>query len=320
LAADECAAAEQILALGIQLAANRAAAPEAAPLLRLRSITITFLCSPALLQALPAAVLTKLVLRYSCSIGPGHLGLNSSNITQGLQRLTNLQELHLEASAAASQLSGICAQNACLAAVGGLTQLTKLHLSWAAAGSDLWLLLRQLCDLQLRVCCSSTTDSIGGSTAVALGHLSALRQLQLHLRGDPGLGSSLPNGLTGLTVLGFCENSDNYSSMQHISLDALQQLQQLWLREAAVDTQQLQALSRLSALTSISIEHHNMLHASRQAPAWRHLPALKALTLHSICMVGSDEDLSYAHLLGQADSLALLKCLANQLLASLVYS
>jgi anti-anti-sigma regulatory factor len=98
--------------------------------------------------------------------------------------------------------------------------------------------------------------------------------------------------------------------MQHVSLVPLQQLQQLWLCNAAVDVQQLQALSRLSALTSISVEHHNMLQASSQAPAWRHLPALKALFLHSTCMVGGHEEVSNAHLLGQADSLALLDCLA----------
>jgi hypothetical protein len=303
--ADEFAAAEQILALSIQHAAHRAAAPEAAPLLRLRSITINFLCSPALLQALPAAALTKLVLSYSRNDWPAHLPLNSSNITQGLQRLIGLQELHLTCS----EQQGSWVQNACLAAVGQLTQLTKLQMCCVAAGSNLSLLPRQLCDLQLRVCCSSSTDHSSSSTAVALGHLSALRQLEMYLYGDPGLGSILPTGLTGLTVLGV-DDSDNYSSMQHISLVQLQQLQQLWLRNAAVDVPQLQALSRVSALTSISFEHHNMLHASRQAPAWRHLSALKALYLHSMCMVGSDEQVSNAQLLGQADSLALLECLA----------
>jgi hypothetical protein len=237
--ADEFAAAEQILALSIQHAANRAAAPEAAPLLRLRSITINFVCSPALLQALPAAALTKLVLSYSRNDWPAHLNLNSSNITQGLQRLTGLQELHLQCS----EQCGNWVQNACLAAVGQLTQLTKLQMCCVAAGSNLSLLLLQLCDLQLRVCCSSSTDSSGSSTAVALGHLSVLRQLELYLYGDPGLGSSLPTGLTGLT-------------------------------------------------------------------SWRHLSALKALYLYSMCMVGSDEQVSNAQLLGQADSLALLECLA----------
>jgi hypothetical protein len=296
----ECAAAEQILALIIQHAAHRAAAPAAAPLLRLRSITINCLHSSALLQALPAAALTKLVLKYCRNDWPAHLSLNSSNITQGLQRLTSLQELHLQGS---EQL-GSWVQNACLAAVGQLTQLTKLQMCCVAAGSDLSLLPHQLCNLQLQVCCSSSTNSSGSSTAVALGHLSALRQLVLYLYGEPGLGSSLPTGLTGLTVLGLQEDSDNFSTMQHISLVPLQQLQQLWLRDAAVDVQQLQALSRVSALTSITVEHHNMLHASSQAPAWRHLPALKTLYLHSKSMVGSDEQAPHA------DQLALLECLA----------
>jgi hypothetical protein len=169
----ECAAAEQMLALSIQHAANKAAAPEAAPLLRLRSSTIRDLYSPALLLALPAAALTKLVLRYSREDWPAHLSLNSSHITQGLQRLTNLQELHLECS----EKRGSWVQDACLGAVGQLTQLTKLQMCCVAAGSNLSLLRRQLCDLQLLVCCSS-------SMAVALGHLSALQQLELSLYGD----------------------------------------------------------------------------------------------------------------------------------------
>jgi anti-anti-sigma regulatory factor len=296
----ECAAAEQILALSIQHAANRAAAPEAAPLLRLRSSTIRDLYSPALLQALPAAALTKLVLRYSRKDWPAHLSLNSSHITQGLQRLTGLQELHLECS----EQHGSWVQDACLGAVGQLTQLTQLQMCCVAAGSDLSLLPRQICDLQLGVCCSSS------SMAVALGHLSALQQLELSLYGDVGLGSSLPTGLTGLTVLGFHEDSNDYSSTEHLSLEPLQQLQQLWLRDAAVDAQQLQALSRVSALTSISIEHHDMLRASRQAPAWRHLPALKTLHLYCKSMVGSEEQEPRADQLDQAASLALLECLA----------
>jgi hypothetical protein len=306
--ADECVAAEQILALSIQHAANRAAAPEAAPLLRLRSVTLTSLRSAALLQALPAAALTKLVVRYSQMDWAVHLSLNSCNVTQGLQRLTNVQELHLTAS---KQL-GSWVQDACLAAVGQLTQLTQLQMCCVAAGSNLSLLPHQLCNLELRVCCSSSITPSGSSTAVALGHLSALRQLELYVYGDPGLGSSLPTGLTGLTVAGVRdrEDSDSYSNLQHVSLIPLQQLQQLWLSNAAVDIQQLQSLATVSTLTHIAIRHENMLHASSQAPAWRHLPALKALYLSPRCMVGIDMQEPHAHQLDQAASLALLECLA----------
>jgi hypothetical protein len=255
--ADECAAAEQILALSIQHAANRAAALEAASLLRLRSIFMRSLHSPALLQALPAAALTKLMLWYSREEWSAHLSLNSSNITQGLQRLTSLQELDLDSS---EPLGSWTARTACLAAVGQLTQLTKLQLCCVAAGDDLSLLPCQLCDLKLRVRCSSSENHSGSSASVALGHLTALRKLQLFLLGNAGLGSSLPTGLTGLTLLGLRHDSDNFSSIQHVSLKPLQQLQQLWLRDAAVDVQQLQALSRVSALTSITFEHYNVLH------------------------------------------------------------
>lgn len=298
--ADLCAAAEQVLALSVQHAATRVAAAGTAPLLRLRSVSLDFLYSPLLLQALPAAALTQLSVMELCQ-RPAHLSLNSSSITACFRQLSNLQ--HLFADAERNPVN-----NACLAAVGQLQLLTKLQVSRVGHGGDLSLLPGQLRQLHLEVCCSASEGSNSSST-VDLAHLTALQQLNLLVQGDPGAGSSLPASLTGLTVCG--NSSSGGSSLRHFSFAPLQRLQQLQLCDA-MEVQQLQALSSLSALSSLALTYNNIRHASDAAAAWGHLPALKSLYLSHHCHVALNElgDGLEQHRLGRAANLALLHGLA----------
>lgn len=67
--------------------------------------------------------------------------------------------------------------------------------------------------------------------------------------------------------------------MQHVSFVPLQQLQRLMLHAAVLQQQQLQELSSIASLTHINLFYSDMPHASSEAPAWGHLPALKSLSL-----------------------------------------
>jgi hypothetical protein len=177
-------AAEQLLALALQEAAAAAAAPPEAALIRtalqLRSCSISCVCSSALPLALPASV-THLDLSHSTRAWRSGLCLDSSSITAAVAQLSQLRSLNLTGGVG----------NACLAAVGQLGHLTRLDISnvhvrgdGADAGRcDLQLLPQQLQSLVL------TVTSKGGPATVALGHVTALKELCVTLQCSAAPGS-----------------------------------------------------------------------------------------------------------------------------------
>jgi hypothetical protein len=170
-----CDAAEQMLALGLQEAAAAAAEPTAAALqrtaLQLQSCSIDCVRSSARLLALPTS-LTQLRLAH-CDSWRSGLCFDGSSITAAVVQLSQLRSLELVGEVG----------NACLAAVGQLAHLTQLSIGdiytladgKAAGRCDLHLLPQQLQSLTVTVC------SDVGSAAVALGHVTALRMLELDL-------------------------------------------------------------------------------------------------------------------------------------------
>jgi hypothetical protein len=278
------AAAEQVSAVATAPAIQPAAAAAVpGPLLRLRGVRLYLLFTTELLHALPAAALTRLELRDSYRWAH-KVAVNSNAFIDGLARLTNLQQLHWELFK-----ERLWARSECLAAVGQLLQLTKLYMHVVAPGSDLSLLQRQL--QQLSMCIDHVwTMEVGeviskSSTLIALGHLSALQQL--HLQGLAAVGSQLPASLTGLTVNAaapFIELTNSHSSsssVQHLNLTDLRQLQQLELHQAWLGREKLQPLSTLKALTHLALDYGDEAyqHAGPEAPAWQHLSALKCMML-----------------------------------------
>jgi hypothetical protein len=124
-----CDIAEQLLVLSLKEAAAygrpAAAAAAAAAELQLASFASNIIRSPALLHALPAAALTQLVLSHSGSWRDG-FNYNSGGFTAGLARLTALRELQLHRG-----WMGV--GDPCLAAIGQLTNLTRVTLDISTA-------------------------------------------------------------------------------------------------------------------------------------------------------------------------------------------
>jgi hypothetical protein len=305
-----CDAAEQLLMLSLQEAAGRRATPPsssssaaaagspaaaAAPAaLQLRSFSTNFMRSPALLRALPAAALTQLTLERTGAWRTG-LDLNSSSVAQALAQLSSLRSLTLQGEVG----------NACLAEVGKLAHLTYLQINKAidqhALGCNLQLLPLGLQEARVFVGSSNLDGPEAAAAAVALGHLMALRTLELVTMYEIAAGSSLPTSLTALTVRA-CVLSGSANSVGHLGIQNLQQLQQL--RAGASCLQQpelLAALSNLAQLDHVMLDYRNMQAAARAPPAWRHLSALQALYL--------EEDKDSATL-GPAESLSLVQGLA----------
>jgi hypothetical protein len=282
-------AADKLLTLGLQDAAGAAATlavaaattPAAAAVaaaaathanLQLRIFRTRYVGSAAQLLALPAASLTHLDLVHNreCS----GLGLDHSSISAALGQLSNFRSLELRGAVG----------NACLAAVGQLAQLTHLEaqpivkLATCVAGRSatgscgLRLLPQQL--QKLHLCVGHAVGSHTGAVAVALGHLKALKALDLMVWCSVAMGSALPTSLTALTlsVGGYTDDS-----MQHLGLTALQQLQHLFSTSGMEQPQLLRQLSSPVALTNIQLFYEHPASAQQAAPAWQHLSALHTL-------------------------------------------
>jgi hypothetical protein len=129
--------AEKLLLFSLQEGARPAAAAAAFSPMQLCRFGISLVRNPALLRALPAAVLTRLDLQHSSS-WRSRLDFNSSSITAALAQLSGLRSLQLDGSV----------HNPCITAVGQLAQLTHLGIDHvkcpAAAGCcDVHLLPQQ---------------------------------------------------------------------------------------------------------------------------------------------------------------------------------
>jgi hypothetical protein len=272
-----CDTAEQLLVLAMREAAahgrpTTTSAAAAAPL-QLSSFKSRVMRSPELLQALPAAALTQLVLTYSNSWQTG-LNFHTSGFAKQLARLTALRELQLSYPDVHYARVG----DVCLAAIGQLTQLTKANLD-ASTGYDrtakpcnFQLLPQQLQQLQLKA-----GSSAEHSVTLALDHLTALQQLQLTLWCDPAPDSALPAGLTALTVQQHTETLD----VQHLAIHQLAQLQHLRAIGCLHQPEQLQQLSSLSKLTHIHLGYVRAWHALDAASTWNSLSALKSMSISS---------------------------------------
>jgi hypothetical protein len=205
-----CDAAEQLLVASLQeaaarpLASSAAAAAATAPtaaaahaVLQLRSFSTKFIRSPALLHALPAAALTQLSLQQDTHPWRKDLSLNRSSIAHALAQLSSLRSLTLKAEVG----------NACLTAVGKLVQLTHLDIDSALErqplGCNLQLLplgLQEVCVNVMTVQGNDQPPGSAAAAAVTLGHLTALRTLELETSCGIAAGSSLPPSLTALTI------------------------------------------------------------------------------------------------------------------------
>jgi hypothetical protein len=307
-----CNVAEQLLVLSLQEAAGRAstspsaaaaaAAAAAAPaphsVLQLRRFSTNFIRSAALLHALPAAALTQLRLQHS-SAWRSDLNVNSSSIAQALAQLSSLRSLTLK---------GHLVGNACLAEVGKLAQLTYLDIGDAVdphdlLGCDLQLLPVGLQEVHVKVfnCVNGRIPVGDDAAAVALGHLTALRTLELETACGTAAGSSLPPSLTALTLRA-CMVAGSADSLWQLGIHNLPQLQRLQAdRSSLQHSELLAALSNLAQLTHISLTFDDMEAAARAAPAWSRLTALQSLYLQD-----EEEEAT----LDQTESLALAQGLA----------
>jgi hypothetical protein len=269
-----CDAAEQLLALSLQEAAAVPAAPTGVAQMRtalqLQGCSIHCVRSSALLLALPAS-LQHLHLQHSKAWRSG-LCFDSSSVTAALARLSQLRSLALVGEVG----------SACLAAVGQLGHLTELGISnmhvradaGAAGRCDMHLLPQQLQSLEVTV----SSDGVSPA-AVALGHVTALKSLDLTLQCSAAPGSSLPSSLTAL-AMSLEEQAATAGSAQYLGMTALQQLQRLeaiGLQEPQV----LEQLSTLAALTYMELGFVDAASSQRAAPVWQHLSMLRSLSIDS---------------------------------------
>jgi hypothetical protein len=279
-----CDVAQQLLVHSLQEAAARpsassssaaaaaaAAAADSHAVLQLRSFSTDFIRSPALLHALPAAALTQLSLQYNFAWRKD-LNLNSSSITNALAQLYSLRSLTLKGEVG----------SACLAGVAKLAHLTYLDIDEAAdhhpLGCNLQLLPLGLQELHAKVGRSDNFDP-EAAAVVALGHLTALRTLELETACEIAAGSSLPPSLTALTVRA-CVLSGSPDSVQQLGIEKLLQLQRLEAGTSSLHQPELlEALSNLSQPDHISLTYDDLQLAVRAAPALRHLSALRTLSL-----------------------------------------
>jgi hypothetical protein len=296
-----CDVAAQLLVHSLQEAAagpSTAAAAEARAVLKLRSFSTESVRSPALLHALPAAALTQLSLQYNFAWRKD-LNLNSSSITNALAQLYSLRSLTLKGEVG----------SACLAGVAKLAHLTYLDIDEAAdhhpLGCNLQLLPLGLQELRAKVGRSDNFEP-EAAAVVALGHLTALRTLELETACEIAAGSSLPPSLTALTVRA-CVLSGSPDNVQQLGIEKLLQLQRLEAGTSSLQQPQLlAALSNLSQLGHISLTYDVLKAAAHVAPTWRHLSTLRALYLQEgeeSATVGPTESLTLVQGLAAATSL-----------------
>ncbi|WIA29600.1 hypothetical protein OEZ86_012090 [Tetradesmus obliquus] len=280
-------AAEQVLLLALQNTAAAAgahavfpaspASPRPAVLqpLRLRVFSTDFLSGPGLLAALPAATLTSLGVKHM----QGYPSANSTAISHALAGLTALRHLTLENyNCEHGKLAGNCLQG-----VAKLACLTSLRLTWVAADADLALLPQTLQELRLAACC--------GAAPLKLQHLTGVEALHLDLQGTPAPGSALPAQLQQLTLYTWGDNvaADTFGNssylrykqhnLQHLQLDALQQLRALVVTNGLCEPQQMHRVACLPKLEAVVLRYTDASLAQRAAPAWPHLQQLRELTI-----------------------------------------
>jgi hypothetical protein len=294
-----CDAAEQLLALSLQEAAAAEPAARMRSALQLHSCSITCVRSPALLLALPPSLCHQLLLQHNSSWSSG-LCLESSSITAAVVRLSQLRSLTLHGDVG----------NACLAAVGQLAHLTQLIVGTfygrGDSGCDLRLLPQQLQSMVATV-----SSGFGSAAAVALGHVTALKDLDITFQGcSAAPGSSLPTSLTALSA--WLEQEDETTnSGQYLGLTALQHLQRLQscgLEQAEL----LKQLSTLAALTSVELNYVDAWSAQRAAPGWQHLSMLRSL------VIDQDDDEDTAQLDGAQGAVLLQGLAAASSLTTLI--
>jgi hypothetical protein len=212
-----CCKAETAVCRALQ---HAAAAAVGRPRLALKAFGCDLYRSPCLLQALPAASLTRLSLSheadYHSPYGRYHdASLDQPRVAAALSRLISLQELHLCARSWSKLRCVIIPDdvdhyahgalgNTCLQAIGRLSSLTRLSIAYTAPAADLTLLPQQLLELKLSATCTYTRTKLysRADMVVSLRHLSRLQQLELVVFGTPAAGSSLPSQLQSLTACG----------------------------------------------------------------------------------------------------------------------
>jgi hypothetical protein len=224
--------------------------------------------------------------------------LNSSSISHALAQLHSLRSLTLQGGVG----------NACLTGVGKLAHLTYLDIDKSLGQHP------RDCNLQLLPVGLQELHAKVGSTGnyeatVALGHLTALRTVELETAGEIAAGSSLPPSLTALTLRA-CLPTGSPDSMQHLGIDSLLQLQRLEAGTSSLQQPELlAALSNLSQFSHIDLTYDVLKSAARAAAAWSHLSALHALYLQEgdeAATVGPEESRALVQGLAAATSLTLL--------------
>lgn len=245
--------------------------------LQLQSLKSQYV-SGFLLRQLPADSLKQLDINWH-----GDSAACSRAITDGLSRLSGLRDLTILGSPAEAH-GGLTLVLSTLANLTALTQLV-----WYAEVHDLRLLEQvphQLQHLSLGLARAVDNPCLDGEEHTAvdpqypahLGHLTALT----YLDGDGGAnhyivrqGDVLP---TSLRVL----HASDCASCE--PLLQLQQLQELKLSITRTHAQQLQLLSRLTALTGVDLRYYDededdVAVSSTAAAAWGVIPGLTQLSI-----------------------------------------
>jgi hypothetical protein len=148
------------------------------------------------------------------------------------------------------------------------------------------LLPQQLQSLQLWV--RSDLWPSDGLVTVALGYVTALKELKLTLQCSAAPGSSLPSSLTALTVC--IQEDDAADSTQFLGLTALQKLQRLEAGRGLEQPQLMKQPSTLAALTDVQLCCEGPTSAQRVAPGWQHLSGLRSLRLENQSVEAAELD------------------------------
>jgi hypothetical protein len=261
--------------------------------LQLRAFSTSYLYTPNVVAALPAATLTR--LKLSASVYGHHA--ESSAFAAPLARLVNLQQL---------QLHHLDLDSSCFEAIGSLAQLTKLTCSTASSSAAAMSHLPpQLLELDIGLsgtpaaaaaepAAEAAEQAVGQGqheVSLQLAHITALQSLHIsntcHLRE-----SHLPASITELLVMSSCASSA-LPPLTALNLRQLPELKTLRVvYEASVDSAQqlLHQLAPLKQLQWISLEYSSFNAAQHAAAAWRGCSALQHLTIYGIMDEDDDDD------------------------------
>lgn len=249
--------AEQLLSLSLFKAVAASSATSVSlqahlqPLL-LQSYSSNLLCSSAVLQALPAASLSRLEVSSSSICEQDSM----VGLAAALPQLSHLQTLQILGSETKEL-------DVCMPAISQLSRLSYLEVV-CVADFDTTQLPIQLQKLRINI-----DDDYN---SVALHHLTRLTFLGITCMGSMEPGSSLPTQLVELEV-----RSPMEAAISELQITALQQLKRLTLEDTFDGKHNLPMLGTLPHLTHVALSYNTWEGLMDIYQAWPQVPQLCSL-------------------------------------------